>query len=398
MGALCAVLLAAAVSAAEPSGPSRTAPETGISAGQSRTLKVGPQHRLARVADAARTARDGDVIEIEAGLYLDDVAVFKQSNLTLRGTGGRARLVAERASAEGKAILVVKGDNVTIENIEFAGARVPSRNGAGIRHEGGRLVVRNCLFENNEMGILTWNNKAAELEVVNSEFRHNGGDEAHKQTDPGHQIYVGTIRRFLLMASYVHRGRFGHLVKSRASENHIYYNRLTDEPGGRASYELEFPSGGLAYVIGNLIQQNRETDNPHVISFGVEGYRWARNELHLVNNTLVDDLPQGGVWLRVSPGADRVQVLNNLFVGARTPAEDVFGEAAGNHSARPEDFSRPAAFDYRLSRRSKLVGQALEPGEANGVRLRPHLEYVHPLRTGAVSRTPYSPGALQTLQ
>lgn len=36
---------------------------------------------------------------------------------------------------------------------------------------------------------------------------------------------------------------------------HIYYNRLTDEAGGQASYELEFPNGGMVYVVGNIVEQ-----------------------------------------------------------------------------------------------------------------------------------------------
>ena len=52
-----------------------------------------------------------------------------------------------------------------------------------------------------------------------------------------------------------------------------------------------------------------------MISFGAEGYRWPRNELFMVNNTLVDDLPRGGDFLRVYPGADRVLVHNNLLLG-----------------------------------------------------------------------------------
>jgi hypothetical protein len=392
--ALLAVLLVAApptiVHAAAPQGATHAA---------SNTIRVGPQHALTRVADAARIARDGDVVEIEAAVYTDDVAAWHQSNITIRGVGGRARMVSKGRAAEGKAIWVIKGDNVTIENIEFAGTRVPSRNGAGIRHEGGRLTVRNCLFEHNEMGILTWNNKAAELEVEYSEFRHNAGEEAHKRTDPGHQIYVGTIRRFSLRGSYVHRGAFGHLVKTRASENHIYYNRLTDEEGGRASYELEFPSGGVAYVIGNIIQQSPGTDNPHLISFGVEGYRWPRNELYLVNNTLIDELPQGGIWLRVSPGADRVKAVNNLLLGGKEELdlEDLWHSEA-NHAARSADFVKAAARDYRLRRNSSLVGKSVDPGEANGVQLKPDREYVHPLRTGPLPRGPYNPGALQSVR
>ena len=103
--------------------------------------------------------------------------------------------------------------------------------------------------------------------------------------------------------------------RSRARESFIAYNRLTDEIGGRASYELEFPNGGIAYVIGNIIEQGSQTDNSTIISYGAEGYAWPRNELYLVNNTIADDRPSGGIFLRVKPGLQVLKAFNNLLVG-----------------------------------------------------------------------------------
>lgn len=38
-------------------------------------LRVGPERTLSAPSDAAKTAQDGDVIEIEAGVYDSDVVV-----------------------------------------------------------------------------------------------------------------------------------------------------------------------------------------------------------------------------------------------------------------------------------------------------------------------------------
>lgn len=54
---------------------------------------------------------------------------------------------------------------------------------------------------------------------------------------------------------YSHRANLGHLVKSRALENHILYNRLMEEAAGNSSYAVGLPNGGLSYRIGNLIQR-----------------------------------------------------------------------------------------------------------------------------------------------
>lgn len=363
-----------------------------------RVLHVGPRRELRTVAAAAQEARDGDIVEIDAGDYSGDVAAWSQSNLTIRAVGGRARLRADGRSAEGKAIFVIKGTGVVVENISFSGTRVPSRNGAGIRHEGGRLVVRRCVFADNEMGILTSNSPAAELEVDSSEFRDNAVAPTYRAGDPiGHQIYAGTIGRFVLRASYVHRGAFGHLVKSRARESHIEFNRITDEAGGRASYELEFPNGGVAFVIGNVIQQSALTENEAMVSFGAEGYRWPSNHLYLVNNTLVDDLVRGGAFLRVLPGADEVLAYNNLMIGPDAAAAALPGRGAGNAFVRPDALAGAAAFDLRLRKGTPPAGEAIDPGVIRGVPLRPRREYVHPMRTRRVPASPYSPGAMQTL-
>ncbi len=362
----------------------------------SHVLRVGPQHALTTAADAARTARDGDVVEIDAGDYFDDVASWTQNDLTIRAIGGQARMIASGKSAEGKAIWVIKGNNVVVEGIAFSGARVASRNGAGIRHEGGKLTVRGCLFERNEIGLLTWNSPSAELEIVGSEFRDNAVVPP-QQVDPGHQIYVGRIRRFTLRNSYVHRGDVGHLVKSRARESRIYYNRLTDEKEGRASYELEFPDGGVAYVLGNIIQQSAQSENEAIVSFGAEGYRWPENTLYLVSNTLVDDLPAGGQFLRVAPGASGVKAFNNLLVGRDWVGDAGWGDRAGNFNVRASDVVAADAFDYRLTRRAAPVGLAVDPGVANGTRLRPDYEYVHPMRTRPIPKGRFHPGALQSV-
>ncbi|MBN9423572.1 MAG: right-handed parallel beta-helix repeat-containing protein [Candidatus Accumulibacter sp.] len=393
--ALAALLLSG--SSALAAGPAQAA--SGADGG--RLLRVGPGQALRTIAAAAAQARDGDTIEIEAGDYAADVAVWTRDRLTVRGVGGRVRLLAAGASAEDKAIWVVRGGAMTVENIAFSGARVSGRNGAGIRFEKGRLTVRNCLFEDNENGILTSNDPDAELEIEGSEFGHNGAGDGQS-----HNLYVGNIRRLKVSGSYFHHARVGHLLKSRAAESVVEYNRLTDEPGGRASYELEFPGGGVAYVIGNLIEQGAQTENPYMISFGSEGYRWPRNELYLSANTLVDERPQGGYFLRVQPGVGRVRAVNNLLFGrsaletATEGAAAGTGEYAGNVKVDAGAFAQLASQDYRLRKRivdTRLFGKLAVPGAANGVELAPRREYVHPRQMRALAGAPAVPGALQGL-
>ena len=302
MLALAVILVLA--TAAHPAGPNPDPQFPSGSSGSARPV------RSRSIAEASRIARSGDVVEIEAGEYVGDVAVWAQKEITIRGVNGMARLVAGGASAEGKGTWVVRGERLTVENVAFIGARAPDRNGAGIRLERGLLTIRNCFFEDNENGILTNNDAGIELVIEGSEFVRNGGGDGQS-----HNLYVGSIARLAVTGSYFHAARVGHLLKSRAKESQILYNRLTDEPDGRASYELEFPAGGLAIVLGNLIQQGPRTENSVIVSMGAEGYRWPRNELHFAHNTVVNDRPEGGVFILAKPGNAAVRVVNNLFVG-----------------------------------------------------------------------------------
>jgi hypothetical protein len=361
------------------------------SASAATLLQVGPQRALKTIAAAAKLAGDDTVIEVDAGDYVGDVAVWTQSDITLRAVGGRVRLLANGMAAEGKGIWVVRSPKFTVDGFDFSGAQVESRNGAGIRFETGWLVVRNCSFTRNEMGLLTNNDPAAVLEVENSEFAYNMRPDGHN-----HNLYIGRIARASVTGSYFHHAHIGHLLKSRAATSYILYNRLTDESGGSASYELEFSNGGLAYVVGNIIQQGPLTENPHMVSFGAEGYTWPSNQLYLSHNTLVDDLSGGGIWLRVKPGADALLAVNNLFVGpSPLPTEPA---ASWRNNFRLDRSAFGQGDDYRLRSDSPLVGKAITPGTANGQSLLPQREYIHPLQSVVLRNAPHNPGALQQLK
>jgi len=266
-----------------------------MSAAPAATLTVGANGPIATIAQAARLARDGDVVEIAAGTYRGDVAVWLQKRLTIRGIGGTPILNASGQIAEGKAIWVIRDGDITIENVAFEGARAPARNGAGIRFERGKLTVRRCRFTDNENGILASNGPDSELAIEDSEFAQAPRNRGSLK----HLLYVGRIGRFTLTGSRFHQGFEGHLVKSRARESHVSYNLLYDGAGGQAAYELEFPDGGVAVVIGNIIGQSSTTTNLAVVSYGAEGSAWPRNAIYLVNNTLLSDA--AGAWfLRVA--------------------------------------------------------------------------------------------------
>lgn len=341
-------------------------------------IRVGRDRSYRVPSDAVRVASDGDVVEIDAGLYVGDVAVWRQNNLTLRGVGGRARLEADGAHAEGKAIWVIKGANTTVENIEFSGAQVPDKNGAGIRLEGPGLTIRGSSFYDNEVGILTGANDASDIVIENSEFARNGVTGYSQHGLIGHNIYIGRVRSFTLRYSYVHHAKKGHNVKSRAQRNFILYSRLMDEATGTSSYIVDLPNGGISYIIGNLIQQGRHTENRAMVSFAAEGASNPTSSLFIVNNTFVNDRGSG-IFVANRSKAE-AQIFNNIFVGGDKVLKGL-GELARNLVDIDPGFVDGAGYDYRLGKGSPAIDVGVRLPDGDGFPLFPAEQYVHPMRS-----------------
>jgi hypothetical protein len=341
-----------------------------------KVLKVGPGREFAVPSLAAAVARDGDTVEIDAGDYRGDTALWKASRLTLRGVGGMAHMHAPERIANGKGIWVIKGDDTTVEHIGFHEARVKDKNGAGIRLDGKSLTVRHCLFRDNENGILSGSRPDTEVLVEYSEFDHNGHGDGKS-----HNMYIGAIAKFTLRFSYSHMARIGHQVKSRAKENLILYNYLTDEASGRSSYLLDLPSGGLAYVMGNIMQQGPLAENATMVSYGAEKILHADNRLYLAHNTLVNRRDRGCRLLVVKGAPTRAMAVNNVFAGCSS----IDGTVAEQGNVRlVETEFRDARRDDFLPRKTAKAIDAGVPGvrDDDGQPLLATHQYVHP-RDGA---------------
>lgn len=293
---------------------------------QAATLRVGPGKPIARISDAARAAQDGDTIEIEAGNYVGDTALWRANNLTLRGVHGMAHLHSKGASVERKAIWVIEGNNTIVENIGFYDAQVSDRNGAGIRLVGANLTVRNCLFRNNENGIMTGPNPNSEVLIDNSEFVSNGYGDGRS-----HNIYIGPIRKFTLRKTLSHQARVGHQVKSRAAENVIVGNQFKDGPTGRSSYLIDLPAGGVAYIAGNTLQKGRMSVNATMISYGAERLLYANNGLVVKDNLFINERDSSCLIVNVHKGLTApALVVENRFLAC----DRLKGHALGSRNTR----------------------------------------------------------------
>ena len=255
------------------------------------------------------------------------MATIRANHLTIRGVGnGRAKLPAHGRDAGGKGIWVVTGSDLTVENIEFSGARVRDRNGAGIRPEGKNLTVRNCRFYDCENGILGGN---GEMLFEGCEFEHCG-PVANPAT---HSLYIGErCTKLVFRYNYSTDVIEGHLLKSRAKESWLLYNRITDE-NGTGSAVADFPNGGVVVVIGNVMHKGARGNNSRVIAYGMEGIKHERNALCVVNNTMVyEHRHTNAFFVRVekSPEGLVPVIRNNLCIGKVPLTNWPKVDAAGN--------------------------------------------------------------------
>lgn len=250
------------------------------------TLRVGPGLYYTLPSQAAKAAKDGDTVEIAATTYAGDVAVWRQNNLTIRGVGGRPHLKAEGKSAQGKALWVIRGANVKIENVEISGVAVPDRNGAAIRAEGQGLILDNVILHDNQMGILESSVAGSDIIIRNSKIYDNYVRVAGRSI--GHNIYIGRARSFLLENSEVYGARKGHNVKSRAESTTILHNHIYDGDDGSASYQIDLSNGGNVVIRGNKIEQGRQPENYGLVSYGAEKRPNPSNKLTIEYNTFIN--------------------------------------------------------------------------------------------------------------
>jgi hypothetical protein len=354
---------------------------SGPLAASAAILRVGPDKPFRTVRDAAQAARDGDIVEIDAGVYSADVTAWPQNDIVVRGVGGgRAHMRADGAEEGGKGTWVLYGRNFTAENIEFSGARVVDRNGAGIRADGtGLLVVRNCYFHDNDEGILGGGD---EVLIEYSIFDRNGYGDGYS-----HNLYISEISRFTIRYSYIHRAVIGHNVKSRARENWVLYNRIMDESDGSSSYAVDLPQGGRSYLIGNVIEQGPNTDNSSIVAYAAENTDSGPQELYVVNNTLVNNRAAGGTFLLLRSGTT-VRIANNIFYGPGTPWSSGSVVTASNNFINPARDNAPgfrdtASYDFHLTAGSPsgaggVVDGGAPPGvSSTGQDLTPGFQYLY---------------------
>ncbi len=278
-----------------------------------RTLEVGQAKEFKSPSAAVAAAHDGDRIAISPGEYFDCAAIG-QSNLTIEGVGDPAKVVMTDKTCEGKAILVTKGQNVTVRNLTLTRARVPDNNGAGIRDEANGLVVDHVLFVNNQNGILS-GRQGGTMTVRDSLFDRNGSCIG----GCAHGLYVGNLDLLRVERCHFVGTKQAHDLKSRALRTEVTDSTLEDGPEGTGSYKIDISNGGSLVARNNTLEKGPKAENHTAfIMVGEEGVTQPTKEFLVENNTARNDGDYQTLLVRNLTATEAI-LRGNKLTGAITP-------------------------------------------------------------------------------
>jgi len=284
---------------AESPAPSATVPDI-----SSQTLAVCASGcTYATLGAAFDAAQDGDVISVAPGVYTEG-AVLKANAVTVIAASG-AHL--RGGTVEGKAALVIKGNDTVISGLECSDIAVPHRNGACIRLEGHNLTLRNVHFHDSQQGLLA-NNGTGTVVIEDSLFEYLGAKGR------AHGIYVNDIDELVIRRSVIASSRDqAHEVKSRAARTVIEESILASMDGVD-SRTLDVPNGGEVIIRNSVLQAGPNSANYDIIGFGLEGVKHERNSLTLDNVTVISDHPRG----QLLRGVAALTLTRTRVIGGRS--------------------------------------------------------------------------------
>lgn len=275
-------------------------------------LVAGMPYTSLREAQAA--LRDGDVMVIAEGVYADPLVIVKDK-VEVKGSG---RVIFDGASAEGKAAIITKGNDISIINIECRNIAVPDKNGACIRAEGNGLVVDHVYFHDSEQGILSGNHQT--IKITDSRFESIG------KIGLGHGIYIGGGELYIDNSLFLASKSEGHEIKSRAAKT-IIRGSVVASFSSVDSRLVDVPNGGELVIENSVLEQGPTSANSTAVGYGLEGFKYTKNNVLLENNVIILER-QGNNKLLDAASASAgyaIKIENNLIV-----AKDGMGLAGNN--------------------------------------------------------------------
>lgn len=333
----------------------------GVSPNSPTVWQVGPSRTYTTPNQVLNLVEDGDIIDIDAGEYISNDEIWTAHNLTIRGVGGKAH-IKPSSDNPNDAIWVIQGDNYLLEDMEFSESVGFVAMGAGLRSEGTNLTIRNCYFHDNEQGFLATANSNSTVLIDRTEFYRN-----YHPNDISENIYADRIKNLTISHSYIHGGRTGNNIASAAAKTNIMYSRVMDEIDGSSHHLIEFTSGGVVNMLGNVLQQSANTVHWPAIAYGnLNNGTHPVNEFNFYNNTFVEE--RGSAFFfdfYHTVSISNIRVFNNLFAGDSDIANgNVNIDMTNNlhyrniNDAGLEDYT---TYNYELTSTSPAINTGVTP-------------------------------------
>ena len=213
---------------------------------------------FARLQDAVSSIRMGTgTIVIAPGTYRE-CAIQQGGRITFRAAVP-GQVIFAGAACEGKATLVLRGQESTVDGIVFRGVRVSDGNGAGVRTEMGDLHVVNSMFLDSQEGILGGQPSGQRITIDRSTF--SGLGQCDETPDCAHGIYLANQGSVTVTRSRFERGTGGHYVKLRSPHVSITDNSFDDTAGRKTNYMIDLPDGATGLIARNTFVQGSHKEN-----------------------------------------------------------------------------------------------------------------------------------------
>lgn len=272
------LLLSTAIAALLLAGPAAAAP--GDQAPEKKPACAptaqGPaaECRASSVAQLRRMIGTGSVVALLHGTYRECLKLG-MDNVTIEAAGA----LLQETICDGKAALVVTGQNIVIRNLACEGMTSADKNGACVRLQGGSLTLDGVRFANSENGFL---GGRGDLTIVNSLFQGNG------KAGFAHQVYFNSPHRLTVRNSrFIGAKDQGHGIKTGARET-ILDGVTIDGTGGRMSRNIDAFNGGILRITNSTLIKAASDVNRTIIGYDYEARVNLPDNAIVIENTTID--------------------------------------------------------------------------------------------------------------
>lgn len=266
------------------------------------------------LSDAFKSARDGSKIHIGSGSYME-AAVLDVNNVLITSDAGA--VIAGKA-VNGKAALLIRGQNTHIKGIECHSIFVPDGNGACVRVEGKDVILDSVYFHDAQGGLVGAQDGGTVV-IENSLFEDLGtGNFFH-----GIYIFEGADALLVRSSVFLNTHNGGHEIKSRARQL-LITDSILASTYAVDSRLVDAPNGGSLTISDSLLVEGPNSENSDLLSWGVEGVKF-QGDVAISNNIFIVDKPVANlIAIKEQPRSLNIEantVVGKLW-GARNNVND----------------------------------------------------------------------------